>query len=372
MNLPADPAAQAAHAAMGLQGVALACAALIGFAAHRASLCNVRAVAELMGPGSAHMLGSLLQAVLWMATLTGAGVLFFGWPLPPVLRSTPVAWALAGGALFGVGAALNGGCSLSTLHRLADGELGMLATLVGFVAGVAAWALAPGHAGLALVPVPSVWTHWPTLAPWLLGGLALWVLWQLVTMLRRARQAARASARPAARWLLRHGPLAPAYHLSAAAAVMGLAAGLLYATQGAWSYTNHLRSSVLHAVGAADASPAPTAWRGVLVLAVVAGMLLSSWQRGAFRWRLPASASQALRHGAGGLLMGAGAAMVPGGNDTLLLVALPTLTTAAAATYVAMLAGTAGVLWAMRRARLPLPTLACSPAGCHETGGPRP
>lgn len=58
--------------------VALACAALIGFAAHRASLCKVRAVAEIMASGSAHMFWSLLQAVLWMATLTGVMALLFG------------------------------------------------------------------------------------------------------------------------------------------------------------------------------------------------------------------------------------------------------------------------------------------------------
>jgi hypothetical protein len=58
--------------------VALACAALIGFAARRASLCNVRAVAEVMISGSAHMLLSPLQAVLWMATLTGVMTLVLG------------------------------------------------------------------------------------------------------------------------------------------------------------------------------------------------------------------------------------------------------------------------------------------------------
>jgi hypothetical protein len=39
----------------------------------------------------------------------------------------------------GVGAAVNGGCSLSTLTRLADGDLGMLAAPAGFLAGVSTW-----------------------------------------------------------------------------------------------------------------------------------------------------------------------------------------------------------------------------------------
>jgi hypothetical protein len=96
---------------MLLNAVGLMCALLIGFAAHRASLCNVRAVSDIIRAGSAHMLWSLLQAVFWMATLTG--VLVFGLGLVPkaAVARTPVGWALAGAWLFGVGAAVNGGCS---------------------------------------------------------------------------------------------------------------------------------------------------------------------------------------------------------------------------------------------------------------------
>lgn len=85
--------------------IALVCAVLIGFAAHRPSLCNVPAVAELMTSGSAHMLWNLLQAVLWMATLTGVLVLAFGLAPQPAWARTPLTWAWAGGLLFGVGVA---------------------------------------------------------------------------------------------------------------------------------------------------------------------------------------------------------------------------------------------------------------------------
>jgi hypothetical protein len=68
-----------------------------------------------------HMLWSLFQAVLWMAMLTGTLVLGFRLQPQPAMVRIPVAWAIAGGWLSGVGASANGGCSLSTLHRLADG-----------------------------------------------------------------------------------------------------------------------------------------------------------------------------------------------------------------------------------------------------------
>lgn len=343
---------------MLLATIALACAALIGFSAHRASLCNVRAVAELMTAGSAHMLWSLLQAMLWMATLTGVGVLAFGLDPQPAWARTPLLWAGVGGLLFGIGAAVNGGCSLSTLTRLADGDLGMLAALAGFMAGVLSWlGVLAAHWPAALVPVTSPWLRWPQFAPWLLWLLLAWALhrgwvfWQL----GRGQRDFKA--------LL----LKPVYHLSVAAALMGLAAGLLYATQGAWSYTNYLRTEALHAFHAA---PSPSAWHGLLVLGMLAGMTASARQRKSFAWRRPGAVSGWARHAGGGALMGAGAAMLPGGNDTLLLGSMPTLTVTAWCAYLSMLAGIALVLMGLRAARRPLPAVACSPSGCDEAPAP--
>lgn len=341
---------------MLLATIALGCAALIGFAAHRASLCNVRAVDELMTSGRAHMLWSLLQAMLWTIMLTGVLALVFGLVPQPAWTRTPLPWALAGGLLFGVGAAVNGGCSLSTLTRLADGDLAMLAALAGFLAGVSTWigVQASGWpAGLA--PVVSPWLRWPRLAPWLLALLLAWALHRahLLWQLRRGHLPLRAVL------------LAPAYHLSVSAALMGLAAGLLYATQGAWSYTNYLRTQVLNSL---DAAPAPSPWHGLLVLGLLAGMIASALQRGSFGWRRPRNVTGWLRHAGGGALMGSGAAMVPGGNDTLLLGSLPAMTASTLLTYLSMLAGIALALGILRATRMPMPIHTCSPAGCDDPG----
>ncbi|OGA98477.1 MAG: hypothetical protein A3E25_16945, partial [Burkholderiales bacterium RIFCSPHIGHO2_12_FULL_69_20] len=351
---------QAAIASALLPVLALLCAALIGFAAHRGSLCNVRAVAEIMTGGSAHMLSSLVQAALWVTLLTGLGAQLMGLSPHVILAPQPAAWALLGGILFGMGAALNGGCSLSTLHRLADGDAGMLASLAGFVLGVLGFATMAGlRPPIFLAPVASVWERLPSAAPWLLAGLLVWALTRLRLFIRLARQPPRQqTGARMSRWLL-----APSYHLSVAAAVMGLSGGVLYATQGAWSYTSHLRATVLHATAG---HLAPSAWHGALLLALIAGMGASALQRRSIRWRRPASVGAWLRHAAGGALMGAGAAMVPGGNDTLLLNNLPTLTLQAIAAYAAMLTGIAGTLMWMQSAHLPMPALACTAAGCIE------
>ncbi len=341
---------------MLLNAVALLCVVLIGFAAHRASLCNVRAVAEILSTGRAHMLWSLLQAVLWMAALTGLAVLVFGLAPQPTRTRQPIELALLGGALFGAGAATNGGCSLSTLHRLVDGELGMLATLAGFAVGVSGllWALPEGTA-MSLAPAASPWLHWPALAPWAGGLLLAWTVWQARALWQLAR------LRPFA--TLRSRLLTPAYHLSVSAALMGLAAGLLYATQGAWSYTNFLRTEVLHHFSHATA---PSAWHGALVAGLLAGMVASALERRSVAWRRPARLAGWSRHAGGGALMGLGAALVPGGNDTLLLSGLPTLAMTAFGSYVFMLLGIGAVLWLRRLAHWPVPVVACSPEGCEE------
>lgn len=64
--------------------------------------------------------------------------------------------------------------------------------------------------------------------------------------------------------------------------------------------------------------------------------------------------------------MGLGAAVVPGGNDTLLLGGLPSLAVGAVGAYLSMLLGIASVLLVMRLARVPMPAIACSAEGCEE------
>src|SRR5262249_32220395 len=108
----------------------------LGFAAHRASVCTVRAIAEITSSRAGYMLASIGKSVLWVVAVTlpffwlmpAAGISLSGWPL--------TSSALLGGFLFGVGAAVNGACAVSTMARLVDGEGGMLMTVFGFALGV--------------------------------------------------------------------------------------------------------------------------------------------------------------------------------------------------------------------------------------------
>ncbi len=70
------------------------------------------------------------------------------------------------------------------------------------------------------------------------------------------------------------------------------------------------------------------------------------------------------------MLMGAGAARVPGGNATPLLNALPALVLLAIGASPAMLGGIAAVSRLMRRAHLSMLPLRCTAAGCTEVHSP--
>jgi len=98
--------------------ISLLLAAALGFAAQRASICSVRAVAELLSTARAYCLLSFGKSVLWVLA-----VIFPVLWLDPSLAESFGGFALSpasvlGGFLFGMGAALNGGCAFSTLTRL--------------------------------------------------------------------------------------------------------------------------------------------------------------------------------------------------------------------------------------------------------------
>lgn len=313
---------------------------LIGFAAHRASLCTVRAVMQWLDEHKASVIISFVKAAAWASLLAGIFVLF-GLPIKGLPQTHSVWWlGMLGGFLFGMGAAINGGCSLSTVQQLADGDSNTLLTLFAFVLGVMG-TLTLEHLWLSqVVRTTPLW--WAGLTPtqhrWLVGLLALWAARELVMLWRRRERGQGVWQRLAA----------PRYRLSFGALLLGVSSGLLFLLEGSWTYTNYLReqSKTLLHEGTAPGWP-----RSALVLTLFLGMLASSLHRSSFRWRWPSADARWARRGLGGILMGAGGALVPGGNDTLILVLIPNLSLQAMASYLALLAGIACVLLSMRLAR---------------------
>jgi len=333
-------------ALIAVNALCLALIAALGFAAQRASLCTVRAVEEVITSRSAYMLASFAKAALWASAIYGAVMLAMLDRGAGFQVHGSLLYPLLGGFVFGVGAAVTGGCAMSVLQRLADGDLTMVLTLLGLGIGMLAWTLLDVAIGPApLLRAPVAWHGLGTATPAIVALVALLAALEIVRLWR---------SRPAGTTFWQQ-VTASQYRFSTAALLIGTLGGVLYALKGAWSYTNYLRSAI---EAVPRHSAAPGFFELLLLAALFGGMVVAAVQRGTFRWRSGETRAR-WRALTGGTLMGIGAAMIPGGNDTLLLTGLPTLSLHALGTYAALLAGVAATLLVQRRAGVPLTCLNC-------------
>ena len=273
------------------------------------------------------MLASFMKITIWVFAVA-LPLSWLGSNITTASQTWSFDWpAIIGGTLFGVGATMNGGCAFYTLTRLTSGNLALLFTLVGFLLGYAfqlsfftEFSNEPASPTVVIYEQPS------SAALSILAIVWLFFLWEI----RRLWQSCKHIG-----WTDRL--LANRYRLSTAAVMLGFSNGLLFVFWGPWAYTSALRQQVAEYQGTGTV---PDEIRLGLFIAVLTGMLLSSWQRGEGfltwgerRLRLP--------HLAGGTLMGIGAAMAPGGNDALLLYGIPMFSPHALPAFLAMLSAIA-------------------------------
>lgn len=305
-----------------------------GWAAQRASLCNVRAVADWVERRDGRMLGTLLRASLWATVATGV-YWATGLAVPASAAPLGLVGALLGGLLFGAGAVMNRGCSLSTLIRLAEGQWALLLALAGF--GFGAWIAFEALASLPAGLLANTHAHasglqarpgWDAAGAWWLLPLAAWALRDA----QRCRRQALGDALPLAWWRR------PTWPLAQVAWVFGLAGAAIYGAYGAWTYTNLLR---LEATGGPVAA-AGLQW--MLIAALLAGMVVAARRSGAWSLRGPDSPGALGRHLMGGTLMGMGSVAIPGGNDSVLLAWLPALSVDGGVAYLGIVLGIGGPL----------------------------
>jgi hypothetical protein len=272
----------------------------LGVALARVSLCAVGALQQLI---HARRYDGVLRLLL---ATSGAGVtllLLAGLVPGQVLlpgEMAALAGAITGGLLLGLGALINGGCYLGSVLYLGSGNLNFLLTLVGIAGGEFLSSLATG------VALPADANLRMSMGPAWIAGLAGFILIILFILIR---------ARSQGRWL---------------AVAAGLLAGLIYARHPGWSYGTVLDSL-------AQGNFVRMSWISNLsALLLFAGAWSGAWFAGQFHLQWP-SAARSLRCLAGGAIMGFGAARVPGGNDLLLLWAIPGLTLYGALAYGSML-----------------------------------
>ncbi len=271
-----------------------------GYTTQRASVCAVAAAEEIARDRRANrLLGALLSAAV--STIVLAAVAVAHQPVFAMFTGHAVMMTtLLGGVLFALGAWVNGRCAMGTLAELAAGNAPRLATIVGMFAGVA---LGVGIVRRSLGAMMDL-AERPSLAATV----------PPVTMLAGA-----VGVSIALYWLLRRGlrgaPPPRFWHPAAAVTVAGVASGLLFALNRRWPYTSLIGDL---------ATDQAALWSGptILALIVLAGSCAAAVNGGLFAWR-PGTMQDWVRAIAGGLGMGIGASLVPGGNDSMLYMGLP-------------------------------------------------
>lgn len=312
-------------AALILSTVIIALAFSVGFAIRRASICAV-AAARQSAKGRRH---TRMIAFLTAACWAGAVLLPAAWIAPDAAILSPgypiTLGVVAGGALFGLGAYVNGACAFGTLSHLSGGEMNYTGTLVGAFIGAGLAAIIPYHPAAPAASTLSIATGAGLLLFLAFSGVAAAATRRYYRGRRRRKRRNKANSR-----------------LGAATALLIIGAGgaLLHATAGEWTYMAVLSDRAATLVSG-DASGA-----GLTVLigsgALIAGGVYAARRSGRFRWR-PLEAGKFGQRVVGGAMMSFAAAIVPGGNDVMLLYGVPSAAPHAIAAYVAMMAVLYGV-----------------------------
>ncbi|GFE76124.1 YeeE/YedE thiosulfate transporter family protein [Novosphingobium sp. TCA1] len=282
-----------------------------GFSANQGGTCLVAAADELVRRHPPRVLIGLIAAsaaagltavpLAWTAATDGPSITAAGIHIPLVV----------GAVAFGIGALVNDACLLGSLARLGDGEIRLLALPFGLSAGI----LLIDQARLAPF---ATWPS-PLSTPSLLGTVCL-LSFLIVLTLASIKLTATEPLLPRARWPLALSML-----------VLGATGGALFALSPAWTLAHLLQHSLL----LGDMRTGIIAFPAVA--ASVLGALAASVGQGTMRLQTP-SARDLVRTFGGGLLMGIGIALIPGGNDGLILSAIPALSPAGFAAVLTMTA----------------------------------
>ncbi len=305
-----------------------------GYVIQRGGFCLTRAISNAVLTGDTTILRAYVLALL--VAMVGVQVLEATGAVEIAIR--PLHWLAntLGGALFGVGMIVSGGCSGSTWYRVGEGAIGACVVLLGFAIGatvVAVGILAPVRTALQR---PAI--NWDGAAPTLYNvvGLSPWIV---ITILAVA----------GGLWLWQGGgePEHGKWHWP----LTGAAVGVMI-TAGWWASsfgdrpvgitfaanTGHLLTYPM--VG----FPTRITWSMVMALGVPVGAFVGASSAGEFRWKLPPGWSL-VKVFAGGLLMGGSALLAEGCNINQGLTNSATLAIGSLLTFASMVAGAWLTLW---------------------------
>lgn len=284
----------------------------MGYSVNQGGTCIVATAYELLHHRRPRLFIGLLAASA-TAGLVAVPLVWFGVGSAMLAGTIHVSGTLLVGAVvFGIGATINDACLLGSLGRLGEGEVRLVflpaGLAVGFFMADSASIGGTPHLHDSILSAPSI-TGYVSLAAF---AVTLVLALALVSRHRIDRQPGQ-------------------WPLGFSVMVLGATGGTLYATAPAWTYADLVHRSLPLAMSLENDVAVLT------VTATIAGAVAAAYRRK--RWRpRKVTISDFGKTITGGFLMGLGAAVIPGGNDGLILAALPALSVGGAVAYVVMLA----------------------------------
>ena len=280
------------------------CVCFLGYLAQTTGLCMVRGVNRWKSGDREFLLAILCSGVLaWVA-----GLFSYLTDIPLNFRVYAISgWFIFGGVVFGLGAALNKGCGVSTLGRLTRGDSRMVMTIIGWLLG---WIiLSSWSPKVELFESPLSGNINYLLL--ILGTIAISV-WAFLGDRKRQKL-----------WFSMMG--------------IGLLAGFVYLYQPKWPPSGLLRqlSQALMSDGVNDY---PSLDQYILFVALLLGMFIAAWHMKKFLF-VRSNIKQWLENLFAGTLMGIGASSAMGGNSVQLLMSLPTFSPAGFGAIAGILSG---------------------------------
>jgi Sulphur transport len=297
---------------------------VVGFALQRGNVCTVLAARQIVWTGRWSRLRGLLLTSAW-----GFAILMpIAWlgiePLKLGNQVMPGLLTVAAGVLYAIGCFVNGACIFGVCSRTTAGHISFAFAIPAMGIG----ATLGQRSGIAPTPkdlTPTLATSPSSLliAAW--AAILIWLAWISLGLIANYRRAGITIPRllTFARW-----------RSSFAAIIIGLLGAALFATDTAWFYPAAAKRLTLFFVGFSDKFPLDSLIGGVgLFLGGMAAALLNG--RAAMR---PPHLVPSIKAIIGGLIIGFAWALIPGGNDAMVLYLLPSLALNGIVAYVAMLA----------------------------------
>lgn len=298
----------------------------MGFAIGRGDICAVAAVNYWIN----HNRASYLRAFIVATASAGLILLPSAWVFPDVVSLSytyQLSWmTFIAGALFGLGAFLNGACVFGTIAHLSKGEINYIGTIAGmFIGALLAPLVASRTDGYYFVELSKPSTL----------SLFVWLVFVGIVFHELALK----------HYLIKSGNFISSsnriWNPTLSMSVIGITGGLLYAIIGNWGYLTVLSHGAAKLVN--PYMPDVTLQVFTATAALIFGAIVAAWKTHRLKIQKPCFLLF-FRKLVGGLFISFSAIVIPGGNDALLLYGIPSLAPHAFIAYFIMLSALAVLL----------------------------